>query len=118
MSKIELPRISKYKRVYPKSLRPQPDDNYPMTERYYHKAFSDQGLTSAHLTLDQIEQACLEYSLGDRRKRQETDIYEVYEFFEDFVHDDDKHNSLRKGEREYEPDFNDGDGRWSFSYVK
>jgi hypothetical protein len=89
-----------------------------MTERYYHKAFSDQGLTSAHLTLDQIEQACLEYSLGDRRKRQETDIYEVYEFFEDFVHDDDKHNSLRKGEREYEPDFNDGDGRWSFSYVK
>jgi hypothetical protein len=118
MPKIELPRISKYKRVYDKSSRPNFSDDYPYAQRYFHKAFSDQGISADNLTIQQIEQACFEYSTGDRRNRQESDWYETYQFFDEFVHDDDKHEMLRSGERDYEPDFNDGDCRWSFGYVK
>lgn len=118
MTKIQLPRISQTKRVYIKSNKPADDDRFPMTQRYFHKAFAEQGVLADGLSLEQIEQACWDYSLGDRRKRQDTDIYEDNQFFEDFVHDDDLHQQNRADEREYANDFNDGDCRWSFSYVR
>ena len=39
----------------------------------------------------------------------------MYEFDRDFVHDDDLSHDLN---RVYDPEFNDGDARWSFSFVK
>lgn len=110
-------KILKQKRVYTDSGRPKNDDAFPFTEKYFHKAGAEQGIDFSRLSAEEIEIACMLYSEGYRRERQDTDIYEMYEEFELFVHDDDLHNSLRKGERDYERDFNDGDCRFSFSYV-
>lgn len=106
---------NKPRRVYADSYRPPVDDRFPFTERYFHKAFAEQGLTADGLSLWEIEQACELYWEGLRRESQVGDIYEMNEFDRDFVHDDDLSHDLK---RVYDPEWGDGDARWSFSLVK
>lgn len=112
---FELPKITYGKRVYGNSQRPVVDEElFPATARYFHKAFSEQGLSSDGLSLFEIELACSEYESGVRRKAQDSDRYEDNEFFRDFVHDDDLSYDLQ---RAYDPEWSDGDARWSFAFV-
>ena len=110
-------KLVKPKKVYTDTGRPKAEDAFPFTEKYFHKAGADQGVDFSRLSPEEIELACLLYAEGFRREHQDTDLYEIYRDYEDFVHEDELHGMLRKGEREYEPDFNDGDCRFSFSYV-
>lgn len=106
---------NKTKRVFADDSRPEVSESFPFTERYFHKAFAEQGLTADGLDLWEIELACMRFWEGERYKGSDSDIYEMYEFDRDFVHDDDLSHDLN---RVYDPEFNDGDARWSFSFVK
>jgi hypothetical protein len=112
---IQLPRIGSYIKSYSNSSRPAVDEEaYPFTTRYFHKTFSEQGLSADGLSLEEIEFACNEYESGVRRERSDTDRYEDNQFFEDFVHDDDLSHDLK---RAYDPEWGDDNARWSFAFV-
>lgn len=111
---IKLPDLNSRGKVFPKSGRPQVDDRFPFTERFFLKAFVDQGISSDGLSLEEIESACEAYWLGDRVHRSDDGVFEPYQEFEGFVHDDDLSSDLK---RDYEWEWSDGDARWSFSFV-
>jgi len=111
---IRLPDLNSRGKVFPKSGRPQNDDRFPFTERFFLKAFADQGISADGLSAEAIELACEAYWLGDRVHRSDETVFEPYQEFEGFVHDDELSSDLK---RDYDWEWSDGDARWSFSHV-
>lgn len=106
----------KAKRVYSDSGKPEPDERFPFTERYFHKAFGEQGRDRGLMSLEEIEIACVLYADGDRHEHADSDRYEFDQFYVQSKDEDIFLSSDLK--RDYDPEWGDDDARWSFSLVR
>lgn len=86
-------------RDYAPQLEPD-DERFPFTRRFFHRCFSEQGWSCDGMSLEEIEQACSDFADGVRRPSQMTDIYEVNENYNDFVHLDELSACLNRLEWE------------------